>query len=145
MKFAGADMGLGMKREQKRRRVKYGYFPGCKTMQECCRLKKERAGSYWPEQFTAYQARRQKADFRKSVRTMHCPVCGGWHIRWRDRIGESRAFINARAVLWKTLARWKANLKFIRSIDHSGSDVFGDSEAQAQLSAAAAVVRDDRL
>jgi hypothetical protein len=32
---------------------------------------------------------------------------------------------NTSVVLWKTLARWKNNLKFARNVDHSYSDEFG--------------------
>ena len=32
---------------------------------------------------------------------------------------------NTNVVLWKTLARWKNNLKFARNVDHSYSDEFG--------------------
>jgi hypothetical protein len=32
---------------------------------------------------------------------------------------------NTQVVLWKTLARWKNNLKFARNVDHSYSDEFG--------------------
>jgi hypothetical protein len=34
-------------------------------------------------------------------------------------------FVNTQVVLWKTLARWKNNLKFARNVDHSYSDEFG--------------------
>lgn len=37
----------------------------------------------------------------------------------------ANTFANTQATLWKTLSRWKNNLKFARNIDHSYSDEFG--------------------
>jgi hypothetical protein len=98
------------------KRVKYGYFPSSRTLVLMCKHDTARRADEkldYPRGLTCYEARTEKRLWRKGVRTMHCPICGQWHLRYRDRIGKPRGiFVDTSIVLWKTLARWKNNLKF---------------------------------